>query len=77
MKYDSRKKNPEGVEMQLAQHVAKPGSQIRASFARIGVGSGVLGKVGKRSESRTDGTGSHADSSPFVDAVILLSLIHI
>ena len=56
MEYDSRKKNPEGVDMQLAQDEAKPGPPIRASFARIGVGSGVLGKVGKRSESPGDGT---------------------
>jgi len=56
VEYDSRKKNPEGVDMQLAQDEAKPGPPIRASFARIGVGSGVLGKVGKRSESRRDGT---------------------
>jgi len=34
----------------IAQHGAKPGSPIRASFARIGVGSGVLGKVGKNAE---------------------------
>jgi hypothetical protein len=34
----------------IAQHGAKPGPPIRASFARIGVGSGVLGKVGKNAE---------------------------
>ena len=67
------KKNPEGVEMQLAQDGAKPGPPIRASFARIGVGSGVLGKVGKRTESRRDGTGSHADTEVVPDTKHLVA----
>ena len=34
----------------IAQDGAKPGPPIRASFARIGVGSGVLGKVRENAE---------------------------
>ena len=54
-------KQPENPErrrrgIMIAQHVAKPGPPIRASFARIGVGSGVLGLVGKVPESPGDDT---------------------
>ena len=57
MEYYTRKKNPEGVEMQLAQDGAKPGPPTSAGVALVGVGSGVLGKVEQGSESRRDGTG--------------------
>ncbi len=42
-----------------AQHEAKPGPPIRAVFARIGVASGVLGKVGKFSRAAEGRHGSH------------------
>ena len=52
-----QKSSPEGAAAPLAQDAAQPGSPIRASVARIGVGKRSPGSDGKQNQSPSGTTG--------------------